>query len=156
MSRIYKLKTHLSPSSVLNRIEELLSHEEIGFTTNNNCIVSTKIPFALLGFESALYTRKNFTGLNPFVFTSAVKICTESQRSGSTIVTVSINRRRAILWFSYFFLISLVAAGGVPRIEQAVTLVIVVSLATWMRFVEFLGGYLVSREISSTLKRKGP
>jgi hypothetical protein len=146
--RTYVLRSSLEPSEVLRRAGNLLPSEGVGFTSQPLSIVSTSTPFAVLGFQRRLYTRRNWLGINPFTHISALDVTCD--RAGDTTnVTLRIDRTRAFLFAGFW-----AACGYVVALQLSwvgiVLLVVAVAAVGWFQ-IAVVGGRLIARELEVEL-----
>lgn len=151
MSKSYSLRCSLDPQVALTRIEALLVHECVTFKTDNLRIVSTRTPFAVLGVQPELYTRKNWIGLNPFAFVSAVDISFKSIAGDATKVCIRVNRSRSIGFVAFWSLCAVLMSLRMPQ-PAGLFFVFGVAAVSWLVCVSVLGGYLVKAEIRRELR----
>jgi hypothetical protein len=155
MHKTYEFVSQLPAQAASERIESLLSKEGVEYRVGNLSIASVKTPIAFVSIDPKLYSKLynlgNWTGLNPFIFVSGVEVRFGRLDSGITKVTVRVNRLRAFLWVGFWIACSLLAACAMPEPGGAIS-VIGVACAAWFGIVSFLGGYLVRKEISESLK----
>jgi hypothetical protein len=151
MHKTYELFCQLSPEAASERIERLLSEEGVKYATAELSVASTKTPIVLLSVQPRLYTRRNWVGVNPFVFVTSVAVRCEPIEGGGTRVTIRANRRRAFLLVAFWAACSALAALAIPEPGRAI-LILGVSCAAWLGIASFLGGYLVSKEIGDRLE----
>ena len=151
MHKTYELFCQLSPAVASERIERLLSEEGVEYATDELSVASTKTPIVLLSIQPRLYTRRNWVGVNPFVFVTSVAVRCERTEGGVTRVTIRVNRRRAFLLVALWAACSFLAARAIPEPGRAI-LFLGVSCAAWLGIAIFLGGYLIRKEIGDFLK----
>ena len=149
-NKIYKLESQLPAEATIARVGDLLENEGVKYKVEGLSIVSTSTPIALLSLQPALYSHRNWVGLNPFTFISGVCVQCTVDKSGCTEVVIGVNRFRAFLWVAFWVVSSALVAKSVPEPEGAL-LFIAVSLAAWFGFVSFLGGHLIKKEIIGSL-----
>jgi len=159
MHKTYEFVSPLPAQAALERIESLLSKEGVEYRAANLSVASVRTPLAFVSIDPKLYSKLynlgNWTGLNPFVFVSGVEVRCEQVDSGLTKVTVRVNRLRGFLFATLWTACSLLAVVMFQMSEPGgAILVIGVACAAWFGIVSFLGGYLVRKEISESLKNQ--
>ena len=82
MPIVIKLRSNLSLSNTLKQIEDLFSHESITFYSDSDSITSTDIPLPILSLDRRMYTRKNWMGINPFIFITSIKVSLSKLNEG--------------------------------------------------------------------------
>jgi hypothetical protein len=150
MHKTYDLSCHLPAETAWCRIKGLLSTEGVRYTTTNLAITSVKTPWVVLGIQPELYSRRNWVGLNPFVFVSGIDVRFVPNDSGQSTVTVRVNRLRGILWVAAWMVCASFASRPMPAPTSAIVFV-GVAVAAWLVIVPFLGGYLIKKEIADRL-----
>jgi hypothetical protein len=154
MDTNYQFLCPLTAEDASKRIEDLLLKEGIKYRAANLRVTSTSTPIALFGFQPVLYSRRNWVGLNPFVFVSGVDVRCWPNKDGSSRITVQVDRRRAVLmWAVFWILCAFPVAGALPRLVGAAFFVFATG-AVWLIHVSFLGGYLVKKEIRDYLTKR--
>ena len=129
----------------------MLLHEGVRFKVGDLFISSTNTPIVVLGVQSKLYTRKNRVGINPFAFISSVDVKFEPADGNTTKVTISVNLRRALLFFAFWVICGYLIARSMPR-PSGVIFFASLSAVAWLGVVSFLGGYLVKNVIDNELR----
>ena len=154
MNRSYRILCSLPAPTAFERVKRLLSIEGVRYTFADLSLRSTYTPILLLNVQPVGYTRKNWVGINPFTSVSSVEVRCEPKDDTTTIVAVDIDRRRAFMqvafWIACFFL----AASALPE-PAAALLVFAGSIVAWSIEMEFVGGYLIKKEISDYLEAPG-
>lgn len=149
--RTYRFACQVSADAALIRVQDLLSKEGVEYRTANHNIASTRTPIAVISIQPVLYTRKNWTGLNPFVYVSAVEVEFATGDGGVTEVTVRVNRSRAVVCaagsIAFFGILAL--AGLEPA---AAVVFIGFACAVSLGMAVLLSGHLVKKEIEDCLK----
>jgi hypothetical protein len=149
--KIYEISSPLEPQAASERIEHLLSHEGVQYVVNNLRVTSTSTPIVLLNFQSQLYTRKNWVGVNPFAFVTGVDIQCETRNSAGTRIIVRNFRRRAILNVVFWGVIGFLMARAMSE-PAAATFIGALLFTAWFANVTFLAGYLINREITKEVR----
>lgn len=148
----YELSCALTPRDVLQRTAQLLTDEGVEYTIRELSIASTSTPFVVFGFQSRMYTRKNWVGINPFACISAVVVDTDNPDGAGSRVRIGVNRARAILWSVSYVAFGAIAAVSLMPMPHAAIFLVGWSLAAWLVNVNFFGGYLIQSEISKSLR----
>ena len=151
MSKTYEIFCQLPADAAAKRIEALLYKEGVKCRVSDLSITSVRTPIAVLGIQPRLYSHSNWVGLNPFTFVSGVDVRCKQGDDGLTKVTISVNRLRALLWVTFWGACSLLAASAMPEPGGAIFFIGITSSA-WFAIVSFLGGYLIKKEITNSLK----
>ena len=151
MHKKYEINSDLTPEAAIGRLGALLSYEGVDYSSDSFLIVSTRTPVAILSIQSALYSRKNWVGLNPFAFITGVEVRCQVDNDGRTRATLRVNQSRAYLFFAFWTACGFLAASSLPQPFSAMTFV-AVALVGWFGHVSFLGGYLVVKEVADELK----
>ena len=146
--RTFALTSPLMPAEVLRRTAALLTSEGVRYKSTPLSIASTSTPFAVLGIQPRLYSRRNWIGLNPFAHASSVNLICE--RAGHTTnIVLHVDRTRAV-----FFALFWAACGGLSALPLplagVVAVMIVVASLAWFH-IAVLGGRLIAREIEVAL-----
>ena len=146
-----ELKSRLAPREALSRIGNLLAEEGVKFKEEAELsLVSTATPIVILSIQTRLYSRKNWVGVNPFVFISAIRVdCKQDGGSGTTI-ELRINRRRALL-LVVFWAICAALVVDAPGPDGALIFASV-TIVAWLFYFFFVGGPLVKREIRNAVR----
>lgn len=110
MHKTYELICQLPAHTASERIESMLSREDVRYTATNLAITSVRTPIVVLGIQPNLYSHGNWVGLNPFAFVSDVDLRFREDENGLTRVTVRVNRLRGLLWVAFWFTCGALAA----------------------------------------------
>jgi hypothetical protein len=149
--KTYTLSSRLSPEEAIVRVGDLLAAERVKYTVEGLSISSTRTPIAVLSFQRVLYSKRNWVGLNPFIYISGLNVECQPDGSGVTRVIVRLNRLRTFVWVAFWVWNSAVVALKLPRLPGVIVFV-GFCLAAWFGYVSFLSGYLIRKEISDCLK----
>jgi hypothetical protein len=149
--KTYTLSSQLSPEDAIARVGELLAAERVRYRIEGLSIFSTSTPIALLSFQRVLYSKRNWVGVNPFAYISAVNVECWSGDGGLTEVLVRIDRFRTYVYLA-FSVCSFGGSVGMPTLAYAVVFVAAGFAAAWFYLVSFLGGYLLKKEIRDCVK----
>jgi len=151
MHKTYELISLLPAQTVLYRIGDLLAKERVKYKILNSSVITIQTPLVLLGLDPRLYSRNNWTGLNPFAYISGIEVRCEANDNGLTRVVIHINRFRAFVWVACCVACSSLAASAMPLPEGAIV-GFGLPFAAWFGIVSFVGGYLVKKETVEHLK----
>jgi hypothetical protein len=102
----FLLESELPVKKVIEQLTALLASEHISSEVDGSTIRSKEIPLPFLSFDRSLHTRKNWTGVNPFIVITKISFFLKELNLGQTQVDVTIDQKRAIIL--YVFYISLV------------------------------------------------
>jgi hypothetical protein len=147
--KTYTLSSRLSPEEAIARVGKLLAAERVKYRIEGLSVFTTRTPIALLSFQRVLYSKRNWVGLNPFVFVTSVSIECQPGSSGRTRILVRIDRFRTFMYLAVWVCSCGEASVGMPTLAYAILFIAVGFAAAWFGFVSFLGGYLIKKEITS-------
>jgi len=156
MERIdFTLHTKLSVNAAIAQISNLLASEHISFQTDLNSIRSKEIPLPFSSFNKRLYTRKNWVGINPFIFISEINIIIKEFNLQQTQIDVTICQKRAIIMYVFFIsllfyvLITAALSKNIPPTILILVLILLVIILILMRF--FIFDLCIKRLIKSEI-----
>lgn len=155
ISKTYSFVTRLSAEDSLRQIRTLLSTASVDYDSNGFQISSKETPLPILNFDRRLYSRRNWIGINPFVYVSGVNVQCEVSDNGGTRVTVEINRARAFLFAVLAIILGCVVAVAMPEPLGAI-FAVGVSCCAWFGCVLFFASYLMKEEIAGCLRSHNP
>ena len=151
----FTLNTVLSTSEAIMRISNLLTSEHVNFQADLNSIRSEEIPIPLFSFDKRLYTRRNWVGINPFIFVSGVDFLIKEPCSKQTQINITICQGRAILmyvFFVLFFLCIMVAAIFENRLYPNILTFLIIFAVTVPILVHlFIFEYCIKKLIKSEI-----
>jgi hypothetical protein len=102
----FTLNTVVSTNDTIMRISNLLTSEHVKFQADLNSVRSKEIPLPLLSFDKRLYTKRNWVGINPFIFVSEINFFIKESHFQQTQIDITICQRRAIvMYLSFIFLL---------------------------------------------------
>jgi hypothetical protein len=144
-----RISTALPDAQAASRLAELLEAEGVIVERTANVLNSTKVRLALLGLDPGVYTRKNWTGLNPFAWLTGIRAECAPGSDGRTEVKLVLDRRRTILWVAYWFAgVGVVALRApLPATLAALAVVALGNMVGW-----YLGPVLVRSEVEAQLR----
>ncbi len=88
-------------SDTIKRIGDLLVYEHVSFDATQDSIKSTHIPFPIVGFDKKMYTRKNWVGINPFIYISSIEMFFRESTTKETQIDISIDQYRTIVIYLF-------------------------------------------------------
>lgn len=145
----YTFVCDLRVEEACEAMRALLRSESVEFSSAEFSLVSTRTPLPLVSLDRRNYSRKNWVGLNPFAYVSGVEVRCRARDARTTIVTVRVNRLRAVGWAGWFTACALFTLLKPPL---GAIIFVGIACAAWLTFACFLGDYLVRREIGDQLK----
>ena len=135
----------------MERVEDLFAKEGVEWRRADLSITSVKTPIAILGIQSRLYSKKNWVGLNPFVFVSGVDVRCEPGEGDIVRINIRIDQFRTLMWVAIWVTSSGLAASAMPEPVGAFLLIAATLTVAWFVTVRFLGGFLIKKEILDCL-----
>src|SRR5437870_7689824 len=112
--KTYEISCRLSDEAAIERIKALLIQEGVKFRTGELTVFSTRTPIAVLGIQPSLYSRRNWVGLNPFTYVTAVNVQCLSVEDDVTKIIVHIDQFRAFVWVMFWTCCFGFASLGMP------------------------------------------
>ena len=109
-----RIVSKLNVQDTLKQIKKLFKEESIQFNIDKYTIKSSKIPLPLLSFDYRQYSRKNWIGVNPFIFISSILIKIEELDNNKIIANVIIDPTRAILAYIFILLLVCIVSMSLP------------------------------------------
>jgi hypothetical protein len=106
----------------------------------------------LFNLQRALYSHRNWVGVSPFAFISGVNMRCQPGKSGLTEVVVKVNRARTLFYAGYWVWAAGMASVAAPTLVDALFIFAASVPVAWIGNVIFLGGYLLNKEITNSLK----
>jgi hypothetical protein len=98
----FALTTKRSLKEAITQISDLLTAEDVRFRVESNSIRSTWMPIPIWSFDKRFRTRRNWVGINPFIFISGINFFLKESNPEQTEIDITINRRRGIAAFLLF------------------------------------------------------
>lgn len=150
MNSIYwTIAVDLPVRDAVRRMEKLLGNESVRFIVDENAmsITSTRIPFPMIGIDMRLYSRKNWVGVNPFVFVSGIEIAFVKTGRDSTRLDVSIDLRRTLVLYCCMVVILLLVAASFPAWWVGFLFLVLASGILHQVLFRFLAKHLIGIEI---------
>jgi hypothetical protein len=151
MWKVYRIAASADAETALERIKDLLTAEGVKFKQIDLQLKSTRTPIAILSIQPVLYTRRNWVGLNPFIFISKIVINAKQSNNTDVVLEILINRLRAYILAIFLSILGYFVGRAMPQPAGALLFVGVV-FTGWFGFVSFLGGYLVRSEIARAVR----
>jgi hypothetical protein len=131
----------------IKRITDLLACEYVGFRADQNSIKSTHVPFPILNIDKRMYTRKNWVGINPFIFISGIEIFLTESNIRETQIDIIVDQNRAILIYLFILCITLLVALAIPILWIGISLFLFIGIITHL----FVFNVCVKRLIKSEI-----
>ena len=143
----YSIDAPLSSVEALDRVAGLLTAERVSYTRTEQGLQSTRTPLGLT-FQGVWYSRRNWVGLNPFAHVTAVNVSCPGAGTSAGLVTVRVDRTRALQMASPY-LLGYVLAPLVP-LPAAIFAIAACTGLIWFT-VSYVAGHLLEHELSEAL-----
>ena len=127
-----KINSPLCINDAKKRIENLLTYENVDFSVQPNSIRSTYIPIPLVNFDKRLYTRKNWVGINPFIYISGLEILFTELSATETRIEINIDQRRAIFFYCMFLCLVFLVALALPTIWASISCFLFIAISSYL------------------------
>lgn len=150
----YTIKSDRSINSVLRRIEDLFNYESLKFLSDSNSIRSVKIPMPIVSFDRRFYSKKNYIGINPFIFISSIEINFKKPSTEKVIVDINIDQSRAFIIYLIVLLLTGMVAINLPNYWSGISLFSLVAIFTFIFIFKVCVKKLIKYEIFHTLEGK--
>ena len=144
--KIFFNYTGESADSLISYIICSLKRSGIYFTTKEYGLISEKIPIPLMSFDSRLYSKNNFLGVNPFVFVDKILI---TRSANGVYVDVTFYRPYVFIALGVFLFIS--ARNSVEFSSHAYWL-LVIGLLFFFFIRVFIIGITLNIELKNIIK----
>jgi len=150
-SKFFNLLTNKSIEETSEILSDLLEYENVKYKKTANEIFSLSTPFPFFNFDRRAYSRRNWVGINPFVYISGIKIILKS-RENFTALTIELDRMRSyaiLVCFLIFIGISAVnfSNGGFGFLFFSTS-----SVLAYFAVLYFLSYKLIKDEIDKAMK----
>jgi hypothetical protein len=151
MRKNFNLETLMPRDEAITRLINLLEDESLIVNKTNNRIWSQHTPLPIVNFDSRLYSKKNWVGINPFIFITSIDINFESNMSDKTFITVTIDRTRMLFILAIVLIIVTALAIQAPVIVSAT---VAASLVGVFFILFYLSYSLARKEIECEISDK--
>jgi hypothetical protein len=152
-TNITHLNFNLSVKEILQRMENLFKYEFISYRVDSTSIISNYIPIPLIGIDRRLYSKKNWIGINPFIFISKIELLVKPLDFQEGVqMKININKRRGIIL--YFIIIALIGfvSCNLPALWAAIILFSFVAVSSYLFIFYICIKKLIISEIANELK----
>ena len=149
-----RLCSKLSIGDTIRRIADLLAHEHVNFNTSPNSIRSTHVPFPIVNFDKRMYTRKNWVGLNPFIFISTIEIFFKELNTKETGVDICIDQQRAIIIYLCLLCLILLVALAIPILWGGISFFFFIAIVTRLFIFNLCIRKLIKSEIVNEITER--
>ena len=143
----FTLNSDLSIAETTKTLTDLLMSEDIGFSVNQNIITTNHIPLPLAYRD--LHTKKNWVGMNPFVYISSMEITLIQINNVETQIRVNIDQQRAILLYLLYLCLVLMVVIAAQILLAGVLLFLLMAIISYV----FLFSLMIKRLIKSEMVR---
>lgn len=133
----FTLISSLTPGTALKKIMQLFDQEAVRYEATECVLRSTKVPFAVFTLDPRMYSRRNWLGLNPFVFASRIVVTAKEDPGGQTMLDVLVDRSRAIGMYLVGMINVLVVAAALPEWWGRLALILFFAIALFLFFLRF-------------------
>ena|SRR5713101_3299330 len=123
-----------SLDQALDRVEALLSAEHVEVRRSANSLSSTHIPFPIINIDKRLYSRRNWVGINPFIYLGNVSVSYCVRASGSHYLDVRISRSRGAVLFAFALLLAVFVGAYAPEVKIGVAFSLFVICVAYIMF----------------------
>jgi hypothetical protein len=119
---ILRLGSKLPVRASLERLMRLFDVEAVKYRVENDSLHTTKIPFAIFTLDPRMYSRRNWLGLNPFVFATSMNVDAVACSDESTVLEIVIDRRRSVILYLVAMANVLFVSWQLPSLWGGLTL----------------------------------
>lgn len=152
-SRIsYRLNSDFDVDRTLEKLRELFDYESIKFESNTTSIKSQRMPFPIGSFDFRIYSRKNWIGINPFVFVSGIEINVDADNDQKSKLRIEINRNRAILVYLFVIVLFLMATANLPNPSWAMIFFCGLSIISGLIIFGLFTNRFIRKEINRVIR----
>ncbi|HXX36088.1 MAG TPA: hypothetical protein VEM15_16580 [Thermodesulfobacteriota bacterium] len=152
----FTLNTGLSANDAMIRISNFLTSEHVDFQADLNSVKAEGIPIPLFSFDKRLYTKRNWVGINPFIFVSGVNFLIKESHSKQIQIDVNIRQGRAIFMYVFFvlFFLCIMAAAVLDSYLYPNILILLLIIAVTLPILVhlFIFELCIKRLIKSEIK----
>ncbi len=128
----YTIQSDHSIKSALRGIEDLFNYESIKFLSDSNSIRSVQIPMPIVSFDRRFYSKKNWIGINPFIYISSIEINFKKPSTGKVIVDITIGQKRTFIIYLIVLLLTGMVAINLPNYWAGISLFSLVAIFTFI------------------------
>ena len=150
-SKQFRLKSDKDIGKTIEILRELFEYENLIFQISENSIYTQKTPLPLMSYDRRSYSRRNWVGINPFVFVSGVKILIESNQANLCDLTVVLDKKRSYAIFIALSSCWLWASVGVPNGYWGDIIFCFISALAALLVLHLLPYRLIKSEINNAL-----
>jgi hypothetical protein len=150
----FSLFSNLSVSETTRRLAEFFTSEHISFNANPNSLRSTSIPFPIVNFDRRMYTRKNWVGINPFIFISGIEMFFTESNTKETQVDVTIDEYRTIVMYLCYLCLILLVAVALPVLWVGISFFFFMAVFARLFVFDLCIKRLIKSEIQNAIKGK--
>jgi hypothetical protein len=147
----FTLVSELPMTASLQKVMRLFDQEAVRYETTDCSVRSTKVPFAVFTLDPRMYSRRNWLGLNPFVFASRVVVTARKGTADQTVLDVTIDRRRAIVMYTLSMANVLVVGAVLPTWWAGLALVAFFAAVLFLFFFRFSSSE-IGKEIRTAIQ----
>lgn len=149
MKRAFTLISDLSVNDALQRIKKLFDSESVNYQVENNEIRSLKMPMTLLNIDPRMYTKRNWVGINPFVFISGINVTLNGESPKGTVIDVNINQTRGVIIYLMILLCLASMMFAIPNLWTGIAILVFGLFISYLIIFPFLIGSILKNEIKT-------
>ena len=149
----FEVPAHVTSSRALDRVEALLCAERVKVQRTTDLVESVYIPLPFLSIDARNYTRRNWVGVNPFVFLDAIAVSYRSTPSSSGRIEVVMSRVTTAAWFLAAVVMAALIAATVPVAPVGIGFAVVFVVGSYL-YLFHLPPKLAMRELETAVSEE--
>lgn len=149
LKRAFTLTSDLSENDAQQQIIKLFDSESVKYQVVNNEIRSLKTPVTLLSVDPRMYTRRNWVGINPFVFISGINVTLNGGSSKGTVIDVNINQTRGVIIYLLILLCLASIMFAIPNLLTGIAILVFGLFISYLIIFPFFIGSVLKNEIKT-------
>lgn len=154
MKRAFTLISDLSENDAQQQIIKLFDSESVKYQVENNEIRSLKTPMTLLNVDPRMYTKRNWVGMNPFIFISGINVTLNGDSPKGTVIDVNINQTRAVIIYLLILLCLASMMFAIPNLWVGIAILVFGLFISYLIIFPFFIGRILKNEIKTGVANK--
>lgn len=148
----FRLYSKLCMNDTIKRIAGLLSYEHVSFDAGPNSIKSTHVPFPIVSLDKRMFSRKNWVGINPFIYISSIEMFFTESTTKETQIDISVDQYRTIVLYSFSLITMLYVAIALPNLWLGISFFFSMAFLTRLFIFNLCVKKLIRGEILNAIR----
>jgi hypothetical protein len=133
---------------------DLLAYEHVSFHADPDSIKSTHVPFPIVSLDKRMFSRKNWVGINPFIYISSIEMFFAELNTKETQIHVNVGQQRAIALYLCCLCLILFVALAIPILWVGIAFFFSIAILTRLFIFNLCIKKLIKSEVLNEITER--